>query len=209
MLFRHAAFLCSRSYLCAKRRTFSLPATIDDGGACRVRRRCRTYINAIGDVMQSILGVAGTTQWAAGLHVVWQTPAVGLTGRVGAGMLTGILKGVVEVLTGNTHGVIVPLVNVVAGLLVDAVFLLFRREGPAVGLPVGGAIASASNVFVFQLFSGAARRRVGLWGVAVGGAGWRWPQVSSSQVAWAGCCWGPCVVRVWSGIKFHRRRAGA
>jgi len=112
-----------------------------------------TYINAIGDVMQSILGVAGTTQWAAGLHVVWLTLAVGLTGRVGAGTLTGILKGVVEVLTGNTHGVIVLLVNVVAGLLVDAVFLPFRRKDRLGAFLLAGGIASASNVFVFQLFA--------------------------------------------------------
>ena len=112
-----------------------------------------TYINAIGDVMQSILGVAGTTQWAAGLHVVWQTLAVGLTGRVGTATLTGILKGVVEVLTGNTHGVIVLLVNVVAGLLVDAVFLFFRRKDRLAAFLLAGGIASASNVFIFQLFA--------------------------------------------------------
>jgi hypothetical protein len=29
-----------------------------------------TYINALGDVFQSVLGFAGTTQWAAGLHVL-------------------------------------------------------------------------------------------------------------------------------------------
>ncbi len=55
-----------------------------------------TYVNAIGDLMQSILGFAGTTQWAAGLHVVWLTLAMGLTGRVGAGTVTGLLKGLVE-----------------------------------------------------------------------------------------------------------------
>ena len=28
-----------------------------------------TYVNAIGDAFQSVFGFAGTTQWAAGLHV--------------------------------------------------------------------------------------------------------------------------------------------
>ena len=55
-----------------------------------------TYVNAIGDFFQSILGFAGTTQWAAGLHVLWLTLAVGLTGKQGAGTVTGILKGVSE-----------------------------------------------------------------------------------------------------------------
>ncbi len=82
-----------------------------------------TYVNAIGDLMQSILGFAGTTQWAAGLHVVWLTLAMGLTGRVGAGTVTGLLKGLVELLTGNTHGLLVVLIDLIAGLLVDAVFL--------------------------------------------------------------------------------------
>ena len=35
-----------------------------------------TYINMIGDFFQSLLGFAGTTQWAAGLHVLWILLAV-------------------------------------------------------------------------------------------------------------------------------------
>ena len=112
-----------------------------------------TYINAIGDLAQSILGFAGSTQWAAGLHVLWLTLAIGLTGRVGAGTLTGILKGSVEFLTGNTHGLLVVLVDVVAGLLVDAVFLFFRRKDRLLAYILAGGLASASNVFVFQLFA--------------------------------------------------------
>ncbi|MCU0522932.1 MAG: ECF transporter S component [Anaerolineae bacterium] len=112
-----------------------------------------TYVNAIGDFMQSILGFAGTTQWAAGLHVVWLTLAMGLTGRIGAGTLTGLLKGAVELLTGNTHGLLVVLIDLVAGLLVDAVFLFFRRKDRLPAYLLAGGLASASNVFVFQLFA--------------------------------------------------------
>ena len=36
-----------------------------------------TYVNAVGDIFQSVTGFAGTTQWAAGLHVLWLTLAVG------------------------------------------------------------------------------------------------------------------------------------
>jgi len=43
-----------------------------------------TYINFIGDFFQSFLGFAGTTQWAAGLHVLWLVLAVGLTKKTGA-----------------------------------------------------------------------------------------------------------------------------
>jgi energy-coupling factor transport system substrate-specific component len=112
-----------------------------------------TYVNAIGDFVQSVVGFAGTTQWAAGLHVLWLTLAVGLTGKPGAGTFTGVLKGAVELLTGNTHGLLVVLVDVVAGLLVDVGFLPFRDKDSPVAYALAGGLASASNVFVFQLFA--------------------------------------------------------
>ncbi|MBN1247597.1 MAG: ECF transporter S component [Anaerolineae bacterium] len=112
-----------------------------------------TYINAIGDFLQSILGFAGTTQWAAGLHVLWLTLAMGLVGKTGAGTITGILKGMVELLSGNTHGILVLLVDIVAGLLVDIAFALFRHKDRWPAYVLAGGLASASNVFVFQLFA--------------------------------------------------------
>ncbi|MGC9469429.1 MAG: ECF transporter S component [Anaerolineae bacterium] len=112
-----------------------------------------TYVNAIGDVVQSALGFAGTTQWAAGLHVLWLTLAVGLTRKLGAGTVTGLLKGGVELLTGNTHGLLVVLVDVAAGLLVDVGFLPWRRKDSLIAYSLAGGLASASNVFVFQLFA--------------------------------------------------------
>ncbi len=112
-----------------------------------------TYVNAVGDLFQSILGFAGTTQWAAGLHVLWLTLAVGLTGKQGAGTVTGFLKGAVELLSGNTHGLLVVLVDIVAGLLVDLGFLPFRNKDSLPAYALAGGLASASNVFVFQLFA--------------------------------------------------------
>jgi len=112
-----------------------------------------TYINALGDAFQATLGFAGTTQWAAGLHVLWLTLAVGLTGKQGAGTLTGVLKGVVELLSGNTHGLLVLLVDVGAGILVDLGFLPFRKKDSLPAFCLAGGLASASNVFVFQLFA--------------------------------------------------------
>lgn len=112
-----------------------------------------TYINALGDLVQSVVGFAGATQWAAGLHVLWLVLAVGLTRKQGAGTLTGILKGAVELLSGNTHGILVLLVDLVAGILVDLGVLLFRRKDSPFALAVAGGLASASNIFVFQLFA--------------------------------------------------------
>lgn len=122
-----------------------------------------TYVNAIGDFFQSILGFAGTTQWAAGLHVMWLTLAVGLTRKQGAGTVTGILKGLVELLTGNTHGLLVVLVDIVAGLLVDLGFLPFRKRDSLAAYCLAGGLASASNVFVFQLFAAVPTDTLAYW----------------------------------------------
>ncbi len=112
-----------------------------------------TYVNAVGDLVQSTLGFAGTTQWAAGLHVLWLVLAVGLTGKQGAGTVAGLLKGGVELLSGNTHGLLVLLVDVVAGLLVDLGFLPFRNKDGLPAYCLAGGLASASNVLVFQAFA--------------------------------------------------------
>ncbi len=112
-----------------------------------------TAVNAFSDFVQSIVGFAGTTQWAAGLHVLWLTLAVGLTGKQGAGTVTGLLKGGVELLTGNTHGILILLVDLVAGLLVDLGFMPFRRKDRVVIYGLAGGLAAASNVLVFQLFA--------------------------------------------------------
>jgi len=114
-----------------------------------------TAINAVGDALQAALGFSGTMQWAAGLHVLWLVLAVGLTGKGGAGTITGLLKGAVEFLSGNTHGVLILLIDFVAGLLVDAAVLPFRRKDRLLPLTLAGGLATASNVFVFQLFAAA------------------------------------------------------
>jgi ABC-type thiamin/hydroxymethylpyrimidine transport system permease subunit/DMSO/TMAO reductase YedYZ molybdopterin-dependent catalytic subunit len=129
-----------------------------------------TYVNAVGDLFQSILGFAGTTQWAAGLHVLWLTLAVGLTRKQGAGTITGLLKGGVELLTGNTHGLLVVLVDIVAGLLVDAGFLPFRNKNSLAAYCLAGGLASASNVFVFQLFASVPADTLAYWAMLAVGA---------------------------------------
>jgi energy-coupling factor transport system substrate-specific component len=112
-----------------------------------------TYINLMGDFFQSLLGFAGTTQWAAGLHVLWLILAAGLIGKPGAGTITGILKGGVELFTGSTHGLLVVLVDIAAGVLVDLGLWPFRRRDSWAAYALAGGLASASNVFVFQLFA--------------------------------------------------------
>ena len=126
-----------------------------------------TAINALGDVMQAALGFAGTTQWAAGLHVTLLLLVVGLTNKGGAATVAGLLKGGVELLSGNTHGIIVLLIAFVAGLLIDLALAPFRRKDSRWAYMLAGGLASASNVLVFQLFASAPEDVLAfIWGFA-------------------------------------------
>lgn len=112
-----------------------------------------TYINTLSDAVHAVLGFPGATQWAAGLHVVWIVLAIAITGKPGTGVLTGALKGSVELMSGNSHGIIILLIDLVAGLLVDFGFLLFRNKRTILPFLVAGGLATASNVLVFQIFA--------------------------------------------------------
>ena len=116
-----------------------------------------TYVGYIGNLINRVFGVPfGAGQFASGLHVFWFILADGLVHRPGAATATGLLKGVIELFTGSSHGVVIVLVSVVQGLLVDLVLLVTKRSNLSSYLLAGG-ISAASNVFVFQAlyFSGA------------------------------------------------------
>ena len=126
-----------------------------------------TAINALGDVMQAALGFAGTTQWAAGLHVTFLLLVVGLTNKGGSATVAGLIKGGVELLSGNTHGVIILVIDLAAGLVIDLALLPWRRKDSRWAYMLAGGLASASNVFVFQLFASAPEDVLAfVWGIA-------------------------------------------
>jgi energy-coupling factor transport system substrate-specific component len=112
-----------------------------------------TYVNTIGNATQAALGFPGATQWAAGLHTIWIVLAMGILNKTGTGTLIGLVKGTVELMSGNTHGVIILLVNLVAGLLVDFGFIIFRDKRNIAPYLAAGALSAGSNVIVFQLFA--------------------------------------------------------
>jgi len=113
-----------------------------------------TYINLIGDFFQSLFGFAGTTQWAAGLHVIWITLSVLLVGKPGAATAAGILKGFVELFSGNSHGLLVVIIDITAGLIIDLFFLFSSQKNkPNLLLIISAGLASASNVIIFQVFA--------------------------------------------------------
>ncbi len=115
-----------------------------------------TYVGYLGNLVNRFVGVPfGAGQIVAGLHVLWPLLARLATGRFGSGTLTGVTKGVVELLSGGTHGAVIVLVSAVEGLLVD-LGMGIAPGGPLALVLLVGAAASASNVLVFQAlyFSG-------------------------------------------------------
>jgi len=115
-----------------------------------------TYIGYLGNLVNRLFGVPfGAGQLISGLHIAWPLLARALVGRFGSGTLTGLTKGVVELFTGGTHGVVIVLVSGIEGLFVDFGLSLSRRRSLALTM-AAGALASASNVVVFQAiyFSG-------------------------------------------------------
>ena len=113
------------------------------------------YIGYLGNLVNHIFGVPfGAGQFMAGLHVIWIMLALAITGRKGAATTTGILKGVVELFMGGTHGIVIIVVSAAQGLILDLV--LFRdgskRERNIVTYSIAGGLASATNVIVFQSF---------------------------------------------------------
>ncbi len=126
-----------------------------------------TYINALGDLVQAALGFPGGTQWAAGLHVLWIVIAFGIIQKPGTGIVMGILKGAVELFSGNSHGIIILLVDLIAGILVDFGFLLFRNKRSLLAYLLAGGLASGSNVLVFQIFATIPLNILGLSAIAI------------------------------------------
>lgn len=114
-----------------------------------------TYIGYLGNMVNHIIGVPfGAGQFMAGLHVIWIMLALGITRKKGAATATGLLKGIVELFLGSTHGVVIIVVSLVQGLIPDLV--LFSDKTKANRSPMmyalAGGLSSASNVVVFYAF---------------------------------------------------------
>ncbi len=113
------------------------------------------YVGYLGNLINRVVGVPfGAGQFMAGLHVIWIVLAVGITKKKGVGTATGLLKGVVELFLGGTHGVVILVVSLVQGLLIDTVLFKDSTKEKRELIPYcfAGGIAAASNVFVFQAF---------------------------------------------------------
>jgi ABC-type thiamin/hydroxymethylpyrimidine transport system permease subunit len=109
-----------------------------------------TYVGYLGNLINRLFGVPfGAGQLIAGVHVLWALLARAIIRRFGSGTLTGVLKGLVEFLSGGTHGIVIVLVSAIEGLFVDVGMSMSENRRLSV-MMLSGAVASASNVFVFQ-----------------------------------------------------------
>lgn len=114
-----------------------------------------TYIGYLGNMVNHVIGVPfGAGQFMAGLHVIWIMLALGITRKKGAATATGIVKGVIELFLGGTHGVVIVVVSLIQGVIPDLV--LFSDKKKAERSPtlfaIAGGLSSASNVVVFYVF---------------------------------------------------------
>lgn len=122
-----------------------------------------TFVGYLGNLINLALGVPfGAGQFMAGLHVFWIVLIRLLIPKNGAGTAAGLLKGVVELFTGSTHGIVIVLVSLVQGIIIDGGAALGgspSRAGPGSKMVwwLAGSFSTASNVLVLQAiyFAGA------------------------------------------------------
>lgn len=109
-----------------------------------------TYVGYLGNLINRLFGVPfGAGQLIAGVHVLWPLLARTIIRKFGSGTMTGLIKGLVEFLSGGTHGIVIVLISVIEGLFIDVGMSMSSRRSLGV-MMLSGAVASATNVFVFQ-----------------------------------------------------------
>lgn len=109
-----------------------------------------TYVGYLGNLINRLFGVPfGAGQLIAGVHVLWPLLARAIIRKFGSGTMTGLIKGMVEFLSGGTHGIVIVLVSVIEGLFIDVGMSMSARRSLGV-MMLSGAVASATNVFVLQ-----------------------------------------------------------
>ncbi len=108
-------------------------------------------VSLVGAAIHAFIGLPGGLQFMAGIHILWLVLAVGLIRKPGAATVTAVLKGVVELLSGNPHGLIVVLMSGLGGIVVDLVWLLAARRDRVYVYMLAGGLGAASNLLIFKL----------------------------------------------------------
>lgn len=109
-----------------------------------------TYVKYVANIINWAFGVPfGAAQLVAGLHVFWLVLCFGLIRKLGTGTIAGILKGVIELFTGNPHGITVVLISGVEGVFLDLGMASFRKKHAIYSYGISAGFAAAAEVFVF------------------------------------------------------------
>lgn len=117
-----------------------------------------TFVGYLGNLINIAVGVLfGAGQIIAGLHVFWIVLVRVLIPKRGSGTLAGFLKGIVEMFTGSTHGVVIVVVSLIQGFILDVPSVFPDGETQIsvmerLGWWFFAGLSSASNVVVYQLF---------------------------------------------------------
>jgi energy-coupling factor transport system substrate-specific component len=109
-----------------------------------------TYVKYIANLINIAFGVPfGAAQMVAGLHVFWLVLCFGLIRKIGTGTTAGFLKGVIELFSGNPHGITVVLISGIEGIFIDLGMTAFRKKHAIYSYGISAGFAAASEVWVF------------------------------------------------------------
>lgn len=114
-----------------------------------------TYVGYLGNMVNHIVGVPfGAGQFLSGLHVIWIMLAIALTRKKGAGTVTGLVKGIIELFMGSTHGIVIVVVSMMQGIIPDMVMFKdsTKSDRNIYAYTFAGGLSAATNVVVFQIF---------------------------------------------------------
>jgi len=117
-----------------------------------------TFVGYLGNLINLSLGVPfGAGQFMAGLHVFWLVLIRVIVPKRGVGTAGGLLKGMIEMFTGSTHGIVIVVVSLIQGFVVDiSASAAGSTENPADSSRItwwlGAGVSSAVNVIILQLF---------------------------------------------------------
>jgi ABC-type thiamin/hydroxymethylpyrimidine transport system permease subunit len=125
-----------------------------------------SYVSYLANMINHLVGVPfGAGNVVAGLHVLWLLLMIAITRKIGAGLIGGALKGFVEFITGNPHGIVVVAISTIEGLGAELGYWPLRKYRSAAYM-LGGGLGAFANVLVFQLLYNSYGNLYlfGLWG---------------------------------------------
>lgn len=125
---------------------------------CSLGGALSTFVGYLGNMINLALGVPfGAGQFMAGFHVFWLILVRVLVPKRGVGAFGGLLKGLTELFTGSTHGIVIVIISIVQGIIIDLAAVVGRdpennSASSRLFWWLAAGISAASNVIIFQIF---------------------------------------------------------